>query len=103
MTAKQMLSLLSQLTSDNVLAQPTVLFPGYVTKNQISSTKYLHFQVYGNMIEETRMYQQLQKICREKICRIKVFRTNLRKLGKSILCTPKDLPVPTFMSGWAYK
>jgi len=47
MTAKQMLSLLSQLTSDNVLAQPTVLFPGYVTKNQISSTKYLHFQVYG--------------------------------------------------------
>jgi len=34
------------------------------------------------------MYQQLQKICRENVCRIKVFRANYP-------CTPKKLPAPT--------
>jgi len=33
----------------------------------------LYFQVYGNMVEENSMYQQLQKICRENVYRRKVF------------------------------
>jgi len=44
------------------------------------------------------MYQQLQKICREKVCRIKVFRELLEKIGHNILCTPQKLPGPTPLS-----
>jgi len=40
------------------------------------------------MVEENRMYQQLQKICREKVCCIKVF---LGKFGEI------QLPAPTHM------
>jgi len=32
------------------------------------------------MVEHNTMYQQLQKICMEKVCRIKVFRGNLSKM-----------------------
>jgi len=42
-----------------------------------------YFQVYGNMVEENRMYQQLQKMCREKVC-LKSFS------GKISLCTLKN-------------
>jgi len=56
------------------------------------------------------MFKKLQKNCREKVCRIEVFRTNLEKFGQNILCTiarscthvstvhllPKD---PTFKYG----
>jgi len=41
------------------------------------------------------MYQQLQKICMENVSCIKVFRANLEKFGRNILCTPKTLPAPT--------
>jgi len=53
-----------------------------------------YFQVYGNLVEENMMYKQLQKFCRKKVCRIKVF-------GQNILCTPQKLPVPTSMLRWA--
>ena len=36
------------------------------TKFQV--TNFL-FQVDGNMVEENIMYQELQKVCREKVCR----------------------------------
>jgi len=32
-----------------------------------------YFHVYGNMVEENRMYQQLQKICGMNVCRGNVF------------------------------
>jgi len=41
------------------------------------------------MVEENIMFQQLQKIYREKVCRIKVFLPNFRKFGQKILCIPK--------------
>jgi len=50
-------------------------FFSLVIKNQISSSKFL-FQVYGNMLQENIMYQQLQKICREKVCRMNAFQAN---------------------------
>jgi len=56
--------------------------------------QFVLFQVYGNIVEEIIMYQQLQKICREKVYRIKVFRENLENFGQNILCTPKKLPAP---------
>jgi len=40
-TVKQMLSVLSQLASENVLAQPSKLFCSWVIKNQTSSTNFL--------------------------------------------------------------
>ena len=43
------------------------------------------------------MYQQLQKICKEKVGCIKVFRASLGKFGQNILCTLKKLPGPTPM------
>jgi len=44
-----------------------------------------YFQVHGNLAEENMMYQHQRKlveISRENVCRIKVFRANLGKLGK---------------------
>jgi len=58
-----------------------------------------HFQVYGNRVEENRMYQQLQNIRREKVCRIKVFRENLGKFSQKIFCTPPKLPAHIAISG----
>jgi len=57
--------------------------------NQISSIKFSIFQ--GNLIEENILYQQLQKICREKVCGMKVFRVNLGKIA------PQKLPAHTPM------
>jgi len=48
--------------------------------------------IYGNMVAENIMHQQLQKICRENVCRIKGFLANLGKFGQNIL-----LPAPTPM------
>ena len=39
------------------------------------------------MVEEHIMYQQLQKICREKVCRINVFWASVWKFGQNILYT----------------
>jgi len=38
------------------------------------------------------MYQQLQKVCREKVCRIKIFRAISGKFEQNTLCvyTPKN-------------
>ena len=50
------------------------------------------------MVEEK--YQQLQKIrkfCRE-VCHIKVYRTNLAKFAKIILCIPKTACFSTYDS-----
>jgi len=44
--------------------------------------------VYGNMVEENVMYQQLQKIWREKVWHINVFWANLGKFGQ-ISLTPQ--------------
>jgi len=55
------------------------------------------WNVYSNMVKENVMYQQLQKIRRGKVCRIKVFRTNLGKFGQNILFALKKLPDPTPM------
>ena len=43
------------------------------------------------MVEENIKYQQLQKICREKVCGMKVFRVNLGKIA------PQKLPAHTPM------
>jgi len=62
--------ILSELASDNVLAQPSVLrLLG--AKFQVQT---FYFQVYGNMVEETIMYHKLQTIRREKAGRMKIFR-----------------------------
>jgi len=60
----------------------------------------LYFDVYGNMVEESRMCQQQQKIFKGKVCRMKVFRlrANLGNLGKNILCTLQKLPAPALMA-----
>jgi len=49
--------------------------------------------VYGNMVEENRMYQQLQKFCMENVCCMKVFRGNLSK----ICLHPQKMLAPTPM------
>jgi len=80
-----MLKALCQLASENVLIQPGVRFFSWVIKNQISTIGYqiFYIQVYGNMAEENRMYEQLQKIC----SREKVFWANS---GKISFGTPKN-------------
>jgi len=50
---------------------------------------------WRNMVKENIMYQRQQKICREKVCLIKVSWANLGKFGQNIFCTPKKLPAPT--------
>jgi len=67
-------------------------FFSWVIKNQISSTNIFYFGVCGNLVEENIKYQELQKICREKVCRIKVFWANLEKFRQNIICTPKKFP-----------
>jgi len=47
------------------------------------------------MVEENIMYQQLQKISREKICSIKFWEENLGKFGQNNLCTTKKFPALT--------
>jgi len=44
---------------------------GYLEQN--FKYRVLYFQVYVKIVEENRMYQLLQKICREKVCHIKLF------------------------------
>jgi len=39
------------------------------------------FQVYGEKVEIIIIYQQLQNICMDKVCRINVFRPNLGKIS----------------------
>ena len=51
--------------------------------------QFFYFQVCDNMVEENRMCKQLQKSCREKVSRIKVFRANFRKFSQNILSIPK--------------
>ena len=75
----------SQLASNNVLPQPSVLFSvGLRTKLQVPN-----FQVYGDTADENIMNQQPQKIWREKVCRINAYRENLWKFGQNIFCAPK--------------
>jgi len=74
------LRVLIQVASDKVLAQISILFFSWVIKIQISST---NFHVYGNMVEENKIYQQIQKICRAKVCRINVSWANLGKISFS--------------------
>ena len=45
-----------------------------------------YFQVYGNMVEENRMYQQLQKMCREKVC-LKSFSDKISFALSKIACS----------------
>jgi len=45
------------------------------------------------MVEENRMYKQLQKMCSEKVC-LPCWPANLGKFCQNILCTPKKLPAP---------
>jgi len=84
--------LLSQLDFGNVLAQSSILFLSYQKPNFKYYQKYQIFclQAFGNLVEENIMYQPLKSICREKVCHIKVFRTDLGKYGQNILCTTKD-------------
>ena len=58
-----------------------------------------YFQGCGNMAKENIMYQQLQKICKERVCGIKFFRANPGKFGQNILCTPEKLSssIPIFL------
>jgi len=43
-----------------------------------------YFHVYGKMAEENIMYQELQKICREKVCRIKSFSGKFEEISSKI-------------------
>ena len=87
--------MLSQLASENVLVQASVPFSVGLFRTNFQVPNFLFSGLYGSMEEENIMYQQLQKICRENVCRIKVFRVNLGKYGRNILFTPKQLPTPT--------
>jgi len=51
-----------------------------------------YFQVYGNLVEENIMYQELQNTCRKKHCRLKAFRASLGEFGQNILRIPHKLP-----------
>jgi len=93
-TVRQMPRVLSQYGSENV-AQRT--FFSWVINNQISSVHIFHFQVYGNTTEEIIMYQQLQKIYKEKTFRIKIFLTILGKFRQNTLCTSKKVSALTPM------
>jgi len=54
-----------------------------------------YFQVYGNLVDESITYQQLQKVCMEKVCRTKIFRASFGKFGQNVLCTHKKVPALT--------
>jgi len=74
-TERQMLNVMSQLASKNVLTLPRVLFSVRWFKNQISSANFSkYFQFYANREEENGIFQQLQKICREKVFCINDYR-----------------------------
>jgi len=79
-TVRPMLRVLSQLASDNVLAQPNLhCSMGYSKFWNIQIFKFL---VCGRILEENIMYQQLQQNnCKRNACRMKVFRANLGKFG----------------------
>ena len=47
--------------------------------------------------------QQVQKICREKVYRIKFFRANLEKCEQNIFRTSKNLPALTPTSTYIFK
>jgi len=61
--------------------------------------QWLYFQFCGNLVDGNTMYEQLQKICRQKVCCINVFRTNFgllhwcfsdkRKFAKISFAPPK--------------
>jgi len=78
-----MLRVLSQLASDNVFAQPSIFFSVGLLRNKLHVPHFV-FQVYCNTVEQTGMYQLLQKICR-KVCRMNVFWAVMGKFGQSIL------------------
>jgi len=59
----------------------------------------MYCRVYGNMAEQIGIYQQLQKICWDKVCCMNVFRENFDKFGLKILCIPKTFPAPSPMPG----
>jgi len=93
---------LSQLTFDNVRAyrSPAYFFlMGYYESN--FNYQIFYFQVYGNMVEENRIYQWLQKIFSEKVYSIKLFPAIMGKSEQNVLCTPKKLPAPTLCL-WTY-
>jgi len=56
------------------------------------------------MVEENilGLYQNLQKIYREKVCRMNVFSNKFGKFGQNILCTcakvPSILPAQKYLS-----
>jgi len=51
------------------------------------------FQILWKLVSN----QLLQKICKGKVCPLKIFRTNLGKIGQNVLRTPKSFPAPTPM------
>jgi len=57
---RQMFRVLSHLTSGNVLAQPSALFSVGLLRTKFDVGIFC-FKVYGNMVEENIMYQELQK------------------------------------------
>jgi len=59
----------------------------WVIKNQI-----FYFQVNGNLLEENIKYQQLQKICREKL-----FSGKVKEIWAKYILQPKRWPAPTPM------
>jgi len=46
--------------------------------------------MYGNMVEENVIYQQLQKICRGKVCTKKFFKQICENPGKISFAPPKN-------------
>ena len=79
---------MSRVLSQVALDKSNVFFHlGYEEPN----FKYLIFycHIYGNTVEENMKYQQLQKICGEKVCCMKRFSGESGQFRHNILCTPK--------------
>ena len=60
--------ILSQLASDNVLAQPNVHFSVGLLRTKFQAP---NFPVYGNIVNKSIIYQWSKNVCREKVCGIK--------------------------------
>jgi len=95
-TVRQILRVLSQLASGNVLAEPSIRFLSWDIKNQISSTKFSISSLWQHGRRKSNVPATTADLKGESFPH-KIFSG---KFGQRILCTPKKLSVPTRMSAF---
>ena len=66
---------------------------GYSEPN--SKYQFFYFQVHNNLTKTNIMHQQLQKICREKVCRLKKFFEQILEIQVKYPLHPQKLLAPT--------